>query len=93
MVNLIGAVPSAADVLAVPGAHLHLYGKEPRPGRKLGHVTLVEPTEASERALHALVSDARGGEAAPLGVLRGERPRERMLTLRGWISALGRRRR
>ena len=58
MVNLIGAVPSAPDVLAVPGAHLHLYGKESRPGRKLGHVTLVEPTAASERALRALVSDA-----------------------------------
>ncbi len=32
MVNLIGAAPSPADVLAVPGAHLHLYGKDPRPG-------------------------------------------------------------
>jgi 5-(carboxyamino)imidazole ribonucleotide synthase len=40
MVNLIGAMPEMASVLAVPGAHLHLYGKEPRPGRKLGHVTL-----------------------------------------------------
>ena len=28
------------EVLAVPDAHLHLYGKSPRPGRKLGHVTL-----------------------------------------------------
>jgi 5-(carboxyamino)imidazole ribonucleotide synthase len=26
--------------LAVEGAHVHLYGKEARPGRKLGHVTL-----------------------------------------------------
>ncbi|HEU5014059.1 MAG TPA: 5-(carboxyamino)imidazole ribonucleotide synthase [Roseiflexaceae bacterium] len=40
MVNLIGTVPDAAGVLRVPGAHLHLYGKAPRPGRKLGHVTL-----------------------------------------------------
>lgn len=40
MINLIGAIPELADVLAVPGAHLHLYGKEPRPGRKVGHVTL-----------------------------------------------------
>ena len=40
MVNLIGAWPEPADLLAVPGAHLHLYGKAPRPGRKLGHVTL-----------------------------------------------------
>ena len=39
MVNLIGAVPDAAAIADVPGAHLHLYGKEPRPGRKLGHVT------------------------------------------------------
>ncbi len=55
MFNLIGAVPSAADVLAVPGAHLHLYGKEPRPGRKLGHVTLVEPTLRREDELLALL--------------------------------------
>lgn len=26
--------------LEVPGAHLHLYGKQARPGRKLGHVTV-----------------------------------------------------
>jgi 5-(carboxyamino)imidazole ribonucleotide synthase len=26
--------------LAVEGAHVHLYGKAPRPGRKLGHVTV-----------------------------------------------------
>ncbi len=40
MLNLIGAVPDASAVLAIPGAHLHLYGKAPRPGRKVGHVTL-----------------------------------------------------
>jgi 5-(carboxyamino)imidazole ribonucleotide synthase len=41
MVNLIGEVPSLERLLRIPGAHVHLYGKEPRPGRKLGHVTLV----------------------------------------------------
>jgi 5-(carboxyamino)imidazole ribonucleotide synthase len=45
MINLIG---SEADewrrYLAEPGARLHLYGKgEPRPGRKMGHVTRVLP--------------------------------------------------
>jgi 5-(carboxyamino)imidazole ribonucleotide synthase len=40
MLNLIGDLPDSAEVLAVPNAHLHLYGKSPRPGRKLGHVTL-----------------------------------------------------
>jgi 5-(carboxyamino)imidazole ribonucleotide synthase len=40
MLNLIGTLPEREHVLGVPGAHLHLYGKAPRPGRKLGHVTL-----------------------------------------------------
>jgi 5-(carboxyamino)imidazole ribonucleotide synthase len=40
MLNLIGDLPDSSEVLAVPDAHLHLYGKSPRPGRKLGHVTL-----------------------------------------------------
>jgi 5-(carboxyamino)imidazole ribonucleotide synthase len=41
MVNLIGEPPAVEDVLAVPAAHLHLYGKAPRPGRKIGHVTVT----------------------------------------------------
>jgi 5-(carboxyamino)imidazole ribonucleotide synthase len=40
MLNLIGTIPETAALLALPGAHLHLYGKTPRPGRKLGHLTL-----------------------------------------------------
>jgi 5-(carboxyamino)imidazole ribonucleotide synthase len=44
MLNLIGELPNAAEVLQIPGAHLHLYGKEPRPGRKVGHVTLRAAT-------------------------------------------------
>lgn len=41
MVNLIGTVPDVHELLDVPGAHVHLYGKDPKPGRKLGHVTVV----------------------------------------------------
>jgi 5-(carboxyamino)imidazole ribonucleotide synthase len=40
MINLIGELPESAEVLNVSNAHLHLYGKEPRAGRKLGHVTV-----------------------------------------------------
>jgi 5-(carboxyamino)imidazole ribonucleotide synthase len=40
MLNLIGELPEPADVLAIRDAHLHLYGKSARAGRKLGHVTL-----------------------------------------------------
>ena len=49
MVNLIGEVPAAAEVLAIPEAHLHLYGKRARPGRKLGHVTVRARDEAELR--------------------------------------------
>jgi 5-(carboxyamino)imidazole ribonucleotide synthase len=45
MVNVIGAAPDRAALLAVEGAHVHLYGKEPAPGRKLGHVTVRGTTQ------------------------------------------------
>ena len=55
MLNLIGTAPDAAVVLALPDAHLHLYGKTPRRGRKLGHVTLRagDPEQARERLAEA----------------------------------------
>jgi 5-(carboxyamino)imidazole ribonucleotide synthase len=45
MENLIGDGASRwREILDDPAAHLHLYGKgEPRPGRKMGHVTRVAP--------------------------------------------------
>lgn len=42
MINLIGELPGRDRLLAEPGLHWHDYGKSPRPGRKLGHITLVE---------------------------------------------------
>ena len=39
MLNLIGEIPAAARQL--DQGTLHDYGKEPRPGRKLGHITVV----------------------------------------------------
>ena len=40
MLNLIGTLPSSEQILRVPNAHLHVYGKAPRPERKLGHITV-----------------------------------------------------
>ena len=45
MVNFIGAIPDAAAVLKIKGAHLHDYGKEAKPGRKLGHCTIYGDTK------------------------------------------------
>ena len=41
MLNLLGEEPDPDEVLTLPDAHLHLYGKEPRPRRKLGHVNIT----------------------------------------------------
>ena len=41
MLNLIGEIPPAARRLTTPGCRLHDYGKAPREGRKLGHITVV----------------------------------------------------
>jgi 5-(carboxyamino)imidazole ribonucleotide synthase len=44
--------PPWADVLALPGVHLHLYGKsEARPGRKMGHLTVTAANPAQARAV------------------------------------------
>jgi 5-(carboxyamino)imidazole ribonucleotide synthase len=46
-----GAGPRFLDVLALPGVHLHLYGKEEaKPGRKMGHLTLTGPDTATVQA-------------------------------------------
>lgn len=41
MVNLIGNLDNIEQILRIPGASVHLYGKAARPNRKLGHVTLL----------------------------------------------------
>jgi 5-(carboxyamino)imidazole ribonucleotide synthase len=63
MLNLLGdlwqggSAPDWSEVLALPGAHLHLYGKdEARPGRKMGHLTIT--------AASAGDAEANGAEAA-----------------------------
>ncbi len=42
--------PPWAEVLALPGTHLHLYGKaSPRRGRKMGHLTITAADAAGAR--------------------------------------------
>ncbi|HVA21006.1 MAG TPA: 5-(carboxyamino)imidazole ribonucleotide synthase [Candidatus Micrarchaeia archaeon] len=51
LVNCIGEAVDPRRVLRHPGCHLHWYGKTVRPGRKLGHVTVLaqDPQALSER--------------------------------------------
>jgi len=53
---LHGAAPRWQEALAMPAVRLHLYGKSPRPGRKMGHVGAVAPT--ADEAV-ALATEAR----------------------------------
>jgi 5-(carboxyamino)imidazole ribonucleotide synthase len=61
MLNLIGRAPSRDALLRLSGAHLHLYGKEPRRGRKIGHVTLVGAGEETVAEAQGLVEAAAEG--------------------------------
>ncbi len=58
MVNLIGTTPAPSAILKIPDAHLHLYGKTPRPGRKLGHINIVADTAHSLHERIVLVQAA-----------------------------------
>ncbi|MDX1622760.1 MAG: 5-(carboxyamino)imidazole ribonucleotide synthase [Gemmatimonadota bacterium] len=49
MVNFIGEIPPVEQVLAIPPAHLHVYDKAPRPGRKIGHATVRADDERELR--------------------------------------------
>ena len=62
MVNLLGLSSEGSEPLksrlsaleAIPRCHLHWYGKEEMPGRKVGHVTvLLEQADADARGLEA----------------------------------------
>jgi len=80
-VNVFGG-PEGADPaellargLAVEGAHVHLYGKSARPGRKLGHVTVCgdEADVVRARAWSAAIAlgtPVPDGIELPAGVLR-----------------------
>jgi 5-(carboxyamino)imidazole ribonucleotide synthase len=51
---MVGEEADAAAVLALPGTHLHVYGKEPRPARKIGHVTVTAANaEELQHRIHA----------------------------------------
>jgi 5-(carboxyamino)imidazole ribonucleotide synthase len=57
--------PPWSQVLALPGTHLHLYGKlSARPGRKMGHLNITAPTVAQVRETAAQVMDLLGLERA-----------------------------
>lgn len=55
MLNCLGTPPKLQPLLRHAGVHLHLYGKEPKPQRKIGHVTLTAANSAAVAALRKQV--------------------------------------
>jgi 5-(carboxyamino)imidazole ribonucleotide synthase len=56
MINFLGKMPDRTRLLSLEGLAFHDYGKEPRPGRKLGHCTILKkrPTERNSALADAL---------------------------------------
>jgi 5-(carboxyamino)imidazole ribonucleotide synthase len=65
-----GSCDPMSAALAVRGAHVHLYGKTPRPGRKLGHVTVCGDDPEDVRARAWAAAQALGAPS-PAPVLPG----------------------
>lgn len=82
MVNLLGDLweagpPDWRETLRIPGVKLHLYGKpDPRPGRKMGHLTALAETTVAARAAALTARDrSRPRAAPPDGDPQGSAPR------------------
>lgn len=73
MVNLLGqrwhrGEPDWGSMLDHPGAHLHLYGKhEARPGRKMGHLTVVADTPEEAAATAQRLRELHAPDVGPSG--------------------------
>lgn len=70
MINLIGDMPPRDAVISIPGAHWHDYGKQPRAGRKLGHITLCAVTQQQFDERLALLETSLQGTGAPVSICK-----------------------
>jgi 5-(carboxyamino)imidazole ribonucleotide synthase len=62
MFNWIGEMPDREKAMAIPGLHWHDYGKSPRPGRKIGHATLIAETMEELNVNASRLAGIAGGE-------------------------------
>jgi 5-(carboxyamino)imidazole ribonucleotide synthase len=62
MFNWIGELPPLASAMEIPGLHWHDYGKQARPGRKIGHATLTADSIGGLRERSERLATIAGGE-------------------------------
>lgn len=70
MLNWVGELPAREPVLRCAGAHWHDYGKDARPGRKVGHATCVAPDADSLAAMLQRIGSEQGRDAQTRDVLQ-----------------------
>ena len=73
MLNWIGDMPDPRPVLGEPGGHWHDYGKQSRPGRKVGHATVRADDPGTLAAALERIGRALGREAQVAPVLEALR--------------------
>lgn len=66
MINLIGTLPDRAAFLDVPDLHWHDYGKTPRAGRKLGHITVLAAGQSARDRLARKLLQTVSGRPSPI---------------------------
>jgi 5-(carboxyamino)imidazole ribonucleotide synthase len=59
MFNCIGSMPPPEATAAFPSIARHDYGKSPRPGRKVGHLTVPAADTAAVAFLESLLGPPR----------------------------------
>ncbi|HEV2681458.1 MAG TPA: ATP-grasp domain-containing protein, partial [Rhodanobacter sp.] len=76
MFNWIGELPDAAPVLHAVDAHWHDYGKQARPGRKVGHATVcaADTVQLAERLAGIAGVLGREAQVAPVLLTLGSKP-------------------
>lgn len=74
MLNWIGEMPDPAPVLREAGGHWHDYGKQARPGRKVGHATVRADTPEALSAALERIGDALGRRDQVAPVIAALRP-------------------
>ncbi|KKO45986.1 phosphoribosylaminoimidazole carboxylase [Arsukibacterium ikkense] len=65
MINILGEDTVPEAILSMPGLHLHWYGKDKRPGRKMGHINLSANSPAELKARFAKLIDLLPSAAFP----------------------------
>lgn len=58
LINLVGMLPPMTRLLSIENIHTHYYNKKPRPGRKVGHVTIrASNADAREMLINQVLAE------------------------------------